>query len=95
MSNIHFSSKTDNWSTPQDLFDKPKVKQLEWNHVVTLKVRSKCGRYEISLDGQCWAYINNIKTRITRNMLSSYIEDSMEFVQSYHNAWVLSMLDSE
>ena len=62
MSNVHFSSKTDMWSTPQDLFD-----SLNTEHGFTLDVcatpdNAKCERFFTKdddglsqpWDGVCW-----------------------------------------
>ena len=59
---VHFSSKTDLWSTPQDLFDKLNVKYGFTLDVCATPKNAKCARFftkkddglRQSWDGVCW-----------------------------------------
>lgn len=60
MNNVHFSSKTDNWETPQELFDKLN-KEFRFGFDVCADVdNTKCGinHYDKSEDGliQDWSH---------------------------------------
>ena len=50
MSNVHFSSKTDLWATPQDFFDKLHA-EFDFNlDVCATPENAKCARYFTKLD---------------------------------------------
>ena len=50
--NVHFSSKTDDWATPQDFFDKLDKEFMFDLDVCATKENTKCHRwYELQDDG--------------------------------------------
>lgn len=55
--NVHFSSKSDNWETPQALFDELNTKYCFTTDVCASNTNRKCSHYfDISMDGlkQTW-----------------------------------------